>query len=265
MMYYPEFFYKPETLNMEELTKRFNENAMVSFTALDWDEKKNAIITEFKDGILGYIPEAEICNERQKYIEGFSYSTQAHSLLGKTACALITNISGNEVKLSRKKLQQEAIKTLVVGNTYSVYIKNVIERGIFVDIAVGLSAFIHVSEITKTQLFSLADVNQDYCLYRGKIIPAKLLYCQEIINMSFRQTLNFPLITKGDTLYGIVRMRLGDRTGYFVDLSPNDTAIVDTDQNLLYGAKILVEVKASECVYENGSCYNRHHVKPVIL
>lgn len=264
MKYYPENFYKPEALNMEELTKRFNENELVSFTALSWDDEKRVIITEFEDGILGYIPENEICNENLKFADGFTCPVQAHSLLGQTACALITNINGNEVTLSRKSLQQEALKTLVIGNTYNVCIKSITDIGIFADVAVGISAFIHNSEITKTQFNSLIDVKQDYYLYRGKIIPAKLLYCQGNIKMSFRQTLNFPFVAKGDTLYGIVRNRLMNQTGYFVDISPNDTAIVDTDQLLTYGDRILVEIKSSECVYENDSCYNKHHVRLVI-
>lgn len=264
MKYYPEFFYKLEELNQEELTKRFNENELVTFTALGWDDEKRAIVTEFKNGILGYIPETEICYSPLKFAEGFNCPVQAHSIIGQQACALITNINGNEVTLSRKKLQQEALKSLIVGNTYSVCIKNITDIGIFADVAVGISAFIHNSEITKTPFNSLIDAKQDYYLYRGKIIPAKLLCCKENIKMSFRQVLNFPLIAKGDTVYGIVRNRLIDKTGYFVDISPNDTAIVDTDQLLTYGDRILVEIKSSEFVYENESCYNKHHVKLVI-
>lgn len=264
MNYKPEIFYKPEELNKEQLIERFKENELVSFLAYTWDDERKAIVTEFEDGILGYIPEEEICYKELKYLNGFNCPIQAHSIIGQTVCALITSIDGDEITLSRKKLQERVLKELIPGNTYYVSIKSLTNIGIFADVAVGITAFIHKTEITKTQFNSPEDLKKDFYLYRDKTIPAKLLEVDDNVKMSFKQTLNFPVLTRGDTLYGIVRNRLTDGSGYFVDISPNDTAIVDTEQELYYGDRILVEIKSSEYEFENDTYYNKHHVRLVI-
>lgn len=263
MKYMPESFYKNEMLNREQLAERFKENRMVSFIVSHWDNQRRALVAGFADGIIGYIPEDEISIEEPKYIKNFEYSAQANSMIGKVTCAIITDMTDGEVILSRKKLQKTVLPTLKIGNTYNVYIKNVTTIGLFVDVAVGICGFIHTSDISKTAFSSIEDFKKDYGLSRGSIIPAKLTCLEGNIKLSFRQQFDFPLLCKGDVVYGIVRNPLQDGTGYFVELSPNDTAIVDVDENLklYYGDRILVEIKSKESVFDNGSFYSKHHVK----
>lgn len=263
MIYMPENFYKHEMLDKKLLTKRYNENELVSFLVSGWDSEKRALVVYFKDGITGYIPEDEVCIETLKYnFTYFDYPLQANSIIGKIACALITDINGDEVILSRKKLQEIALQALSIGEIYEVYIKSVKSIGLFVDVGVGISGFIHKTEISKTQFNSIDDFKKDFGLYRGRAIPAKLICLEENVKLSFRRLFNFPVISRGDFVYGTVRNPLPDATGYFVDLSPNDTAIVDADKNLklCYGSKIIVQIRSSETVCEDSNYYTRHRV-----
>lgn len=264
MIYMPESFYEREVLNKKLLIKRYNEKQLVSFLVYRWDSEKRALVTYFEDGIVGYIPEDEVCAERLKYnLNYFDYSIQANSIIGKTACALITEINGNEVILSRKKLQEVATQTLRMYHTYNVLIKSVQAMGVFVDVGVGISGFIHKTEISKTPFSSTEDFRKDFGLYRGHVIPAKLICLEESIKLSFRREFRFPFLSRGDFVYGTVRNPIPDATGYFVELSPNDTAIVDAgeDLTLYYGSRILVEIKSSETIYEANDYYTKHHVK----
>jgi len=169
------------------------------------------------------------------------------------------------VILSRKKLQKTAVQTLKINQTYNVFIKSIRPIGVFVDVGVGISGFIYKTEISKTQFNFVEDFKKDFGLDRGLVIPAKLICLEENIKMSFRQLFSFPIISRGDFVYGTVRNQLPDESGYFVDLSPNDTAIVDVGNNLklYYGSRILVEVRASEIICENGDFYTRHRVRYV--
>ncbi len=261
MNYMPENFYPNEVLNEKQLEDRFINNKLVSFEVSHWDNEKRALVVNFANGIVGIIPENEICIEKPKFIGNFNYSVQANALIGKTACALITKIDKNEVTLSRKKLQELAFETLKVDTVYNVCIKNISPIGLFVDVAVGICGFIHNSEISKTQFNSIEDFKRDFGLHKDHVIPAKLICTKGNIKLSFRQLFRFPILVKGDCVYATVRNPLNDGTGYFVDISPNDTAIVDIDTRLYYGSKILVEIKSSEIVFDGGNYFTKHHVK----
>lgn len=259
MIYFPETFYTPERLDGYALQERFEEGKLVTFTVLYWDSEKKALVVNFEDGIIGYLPENELCIEKLKFSPNLSLSIQASSLIGHTACALITAIEDNTVFLSRKRLQQEALKTLSVGTVYNVHIKSTTAIGLFVDIGVGIIGFIHNSQISKTQFNDISDLN----LYRGKIIRAKLTEIGDYIKLSFRQAFTFPLLIRGDTVYATVRNRLYDGSGYFVEITPNDTAIVDVDKNLEYGSRILVQIKSTETFSEEEDAFSQHHVSYV--
>lgn len=261
MIYSPESFYKNEYLNMNQLQARFEKKELVSFSVSHWDCNKKCLVTKFNDGIVGYLPEDQLGIDKLKFIGNFDCSIQANSIIKKNACALITKIEGNKVFLSRKELQEEVLKSLAIGQTYVTQIKSVTKFGIFVDIAVGIIGFIHNSEITKTIFNYVDDLEKDYNLFRGKLIPAKILSLENEIKMSFRQTFNFPLISRGDSTIATVRNKLIDGTGYFVEISLNDTAIVDTDLNLNYGEKIFVQVKSTDCFFDGQDLFNKHHVK----
>lgn len=260
MIYFPETFYTSERLNGQDLQERFKEGRLIAFTVSHWDSEKKALVVKFEDGITGYLPEEEVCMENPKFNSYLSLSIQANSLIGHTACALITNIQGDTVLLSRKKLQQEALTALKVGSIYNVQIKSITAIGLFVDIGVGIVGFIHNSQISKTKFNDISDLETDLNLYRGKVIRAKLTSADEYIKLSFRQAFNFPVLLKGDTVFATVRNRLYDDSGYFVEITPNDTAIVDTDRYLAYGSRILVQIKSTENFCEEEDYFNQHHV-----
>lgn len=263
MNYFPEVFYKPEQLNKEKLQERFENESLVSFYISHWDYTQKALVAKFADGIIGYLPEVELCIDKLKTFDPFPYSTQAGSLIGKTACALITDIKGSQVFLSRKKLQQKVFPTFRAGNSYDVYVKNMTGIGIFVDVAVGISGFIHNSELTMTHFNRFQDMARSLDIYCGKIIPAKVLSIDERIEMSYRRACLFPYLNVGDVTYATVRNKLHDSTGYFVEISPNDTAIVDSKFELNYGQKILVQIKSTETVFEKDGFYCQHHVRHI--
>ena len=255
-----------EELTMEEIYDRFsgknNEENIVSLWFRDWDDTKRALVADLADGIVAYVPESEICVEKLKYVDERDIPLQALSLIHKTAYASIIDIQDNVVTLSRKELQKNVLNELVIGETYDVCIKSITSLGVFVDIGAGITGFIANSEIAITPFNSPEDIVETYGFFKGKKIQAKLLAIKSgKTKLSFRRSLNFPHLVKGDATSGIVRNRLSDNSGYFVDISPNDTAIVDVPFELNYGERILVEIKASTSICEEDDYIVKHHAK----
>ena len=68
-------------------------------------------------------------------------------------------------------MQIEAISSININQIYHVVIKALYPYGIYVDIAVGITAFIHISEISTTRFKNMKDVN----MLPGETISAIVL------------------------------------------------------------------------------------------
>lgn len=255
-----------EELALNEIYERFrgenNEENIVSLWFRDWDDTKRALVADLADGIVAYLPENEICVEKLKYVDNRDIPLQALSLIHKTAYAVITDIQDTVVTLSRKELQKDVLKKIIIGETYDVCVRSITSLGVFVDIGAGITGFIANSEIAITPFNSPEDIVETYGFFKGKKIQAKLLAIKNgKTKLSFRRSLSFPHLVRGDATSGIVRNRLPDNSGYFVDISPNDTAIVDVPFELNYGERILIEIKSNTTICEDDDYIVKHHAK----
>lgn len=235
-MYYPEKTYCLTEVSLNNLNDIQKYNSFLVGIAEHWDEEKRAIIVNLGKDFVGIIPEQELTLEDLKYRNNdkSNMPVQANSVLNKKICAKITKINGNKVFLSRKELQIEAMRWLNINQTYNVVIKAVCSYGVYVDVAVGLTAFIHISEISTTRFKSLKDAN----MVPGETIRAVVLSIDKKICMSYRRAFKLPLVEIGDYINGIVRSELEDGSGYFVEISPNECGIVDSKTKL--GNKIYI-------------------------
>jgi len=255
-MYYPEKLYPLTDVTLTKLKKIKRNKQIVVGTAVNWDSEERAIIVNLGNEFVGIMPESEITLEELKYRNSIKTDIpmQAKYALGKKICAKITKIENNVVYLSRKQLQTEAIGHLNANKIYNVVIKAVGPYGLYVDVAVGLTAFIHISEISTTRFKNMADVN----MVPGEIIRAVILSMDQKICMSYRRTINLPLVEVGDYVDGIVRSELENRTGYFVEVSPNECGIVDsTTKNgkkieITYGTHIRCKVVGVRVVSDDN-------------
>lgn len=255
-MYYPEKMYPLTDATLENLENIKMNNKFVVGTAVNWNEEKRELIVNLGDNFIGIIPENEITFEALKYRneDMVDMPMQAKSTINKKVCAKITRIEGNTVYLSRKQLQIEALGHLNINQIYTVVIKAVCSYGIYVDIAVGITAFIHISEISTTRFKNMKDVN----MIPGEAIRAIILSINQKICMSYRRTVNLPLIEIGDYIDGIVRSELDNQTGYFVEVSPNECGIVDSTMkdgkkvDISYGTHVRCKVVGVRIISEDN-------------
>lgn len=246
-MFYPEKFYKITESSYEELERIKNENKFVVGIADNWDYETKSLIVNLQNGFLGIIPKNELTIEDLKYPDGNTEEIpmQAKSKIGKKICAKIEKIYGNTIYLSRKALQEEAFSELKENSMYKVVVTNIVPYGIYVDVACGITAFIHVSEISTTRFKDVSDVN----ISLNTTIDAILMQITPRLCMSYRRAITVPILEPGEYTLGVVRSELPDRSGYFVELSPNESGIVDTnDTTLEYGETIRCMVKNMKCV-----------------
>lgn len=237
MIYYPEKFYEPTNASYENLEKIKNEDGIVTGFATQWDFEKRALIIHLGNDFIGIIPENELTLEPLKYVQDIP--VQAKAKFSKKICAKITHIDGNIVYLSRKSLQCDALTSLKNGNTYKVVITNIVPFGVYVDVACGITAFIHSSELCATRRRSISELH----MHTGDEINAMIIKTVPRICMSYRRCMKSPLLFKGDTVKGIVRTPVNS-TGYFVELSPNDVGILDVkpSEKIPYGTKISCKI-----------------------
>lgn len=246
-MYYPERKYRLTKGYLSVFEEIQRNNGFVVGISKKWDSTEKKLIIDLGNGFTGIIPESELTIEELKYPNKNKNDMpfQAICTFNQKICAEITKIDGKTVYLSRRKLQEKAMASLEINKVYEVVIISVSKFGIFVDIGVGLTAFIHVSEISTTRFQNAQDVN----MIPGDTISAILLSITPKMCMSYRRNISLYTLSRGDYTMGIVRAELSNHTGYFVEVSPNECGIVDSinragiKTELAYGSVVRCLVK----------------------
>jgi len=267
-MYYPESFYEETEINEKVLKKHVRKNLFIVGKVDGWDSSQKALIVKFNNGYTGIIPEEEITLEDLKYSNRAKIGPpmQAKMLYSQKICADIVKIVGKTIYLSRKSVQMKAIGTLNSNHNYKVVVKSISDFGIYVDIAVGIIAFIHISEISTTRIKDVADIG----ITTGMTIDATILSLSPKICMSYRRVIPLKNLNVGDYSFGTVRFELDNQTGYFVEVSPNECGILDSTSNngnkihIPYGTRIKYRVKNMKVICdENGALKSQYRLKLV--
>ncbi|MBO4816469.1 MAG: S1 RNA-binding domain-containing protein [Clostridia bacterium] len=140
--------------------------------------------------------------------------------------AMIIGYANGHFILSRKKSMRKALSYLKIGQIISAYKTGTTKTMVFLDIGAGINAIIPSHEISSCRV----DASKYFKTFQ--YIPVKLIDESEHENkfiMSYKQCFSPKHIEKNDIVYGKTICYTNDYSGVFVELSPNQAGIVDTD------------------------------------
>lgn len=236
-------------LNVDKAKEYMNENKILQGVVNECDENFNLHIN-LGNGIKGVIPKSEVEGINVDK-EGMPKTNLCTGKVNKFIQFKITNIDeNNEVKLSRKQVQEEALdwikKDLRPGEVVNGIVKNIQPYGAFIEIGGGVVGLAHIEDL------SIARIKSPFERLK---IGQKLNIMIKSINredgkviLSYKETLgtweeNAKKFKVGMKTTGIIRETEKNKNGIFIELTPNLVGMAEYEEGLEYGKQIDVYVK----------------------
>ncbi|MBQ3414114.1 MAG: 30S ribosomal protein S1 [Clostridia bacterium] len=236
-------------LNLDNVQDYIDNNEILQGYVNKCDENFNLHV-DLGNGIKGIIPRKEVegINIGEEGLPKVNLCTgKVHKLIQFK----ITDVNkDNELQLSRKQVQQEAIKwvknELKPGQMVKGIVKNIQNYGAFVEIGGGVVGLVHIEDLSVARIKSPSE--------RLKIGQKIDIMVKSIdrntgkVILSYKETLgtweeNSKKFEVGTRIKGIVRETEKNKNGIFVELTPNLVGMAEYKEGLEYGQEVDVYVK----------------------
>lgn len=216
--------YVPEGLLRIENNPKIPVNGdLLAAKIIGFETSKHIIYVDLGHNNYGFILEENYYFSPKSNNSKLTHGT---NIIGaKVICKKSTNF----FELSRKASIEEAFYGLKkkIGDVTDAYITSLVPYGAFIDLGLGVTSLLHISELGETRYSKI-----QYFFKQGDIVKVKLLRFEENDNFFYvsrknaysNDMSNF----KPDTLIDVtVADRLYDNSGYFVEVSPAISGIMD--------------------------------------
>lgn len=188
--------------------------------------------------IWGILPFDEFSIQPQKLIKPDLFDPALDALdqaavfsVGKWIAAKITSMSSGKIYLSRKRNQQKTFEHFLIGQSVICQVTSLAGFAAFVDIGEGIVAIAHISELSVTRykdinkwlhigekfLGIITSISED-----GKIIVSRKEY-----HLGHDISLN-----RNQAILAKVGSPLPDGTGYFVEITPSISGIMNSERDV---------------------------------
>lgn len=201
-----------------------------------YDKELGCLFVYLGGGKIGIIPEMEATIYEYTYPYGDTTLTpyQISSIVGKKITAKIMGISSGIYILSRRKTIKEAYKQITskANKNVRVQITAIYDYGLFCDIGNGVIGFVPISYCSLCRIQNLKKYFSVGDTIKVKITEIKTPKENYRITLSRKdafKTLEFDtLATKsGDVCIGTICLPVQDCDGYYVEVTPAISGIVD--------------------------------------
>ena len=240
----PEISYDFVPLTREDIVAAYSSGTTVTGYVESILPAEKILEVRLGIGIIGVLPfsEATMYPLRYSKKKKFNIPTNIHCLTTKKIRVKITDVSGDEITLSRKANMIEAYFKLQNMQNASMYITEVIEKSAFGDIGEGLTGKILINEVCRTHIRHIK-----HRLAIGQTINVAMLGVdsEKRFAASYRQT--FKPFCKEDYPLGMVItakigdwIEISDTSRYYVEVTPQVAAIlrVYKHYHLDYGTEV---------------------------
>ena len=129
--------------------------------------------------------------------------------------------------LSRKESMEEAVQNVKLGEIIDAALINCTKKSAFIDIGAGIEAIIPVQEVSNCRIHNVQDILSDIDYIPVKILEKSKNFENKFV-CSYKQAVPPKQILAGDIVFGRVGDFVSDGTGVYVELTPNQTGILDT-------------------------------------
>ena len=235
-----------EKLDIQKIQEYQQENKTVQGIVQSCDEKYDLHI-QLGNDIEGIIPRCEV----EDIKEGIPDERLCTGKVHKYVQFKIENIENdNRVLLSRKSVQQEALKyiknNMQTGEHVTGIVKNIRPYGAFIEIGGGIVGLAHIEDL------SVARIKTPY--ERLKIGQKVNVVVKSIdrytgkVNLSYKETLgtweeNAKKFVSGMKVEGIIRETEKNKNGIFIELTPNLVGMAEYSEGYSYGQRVNVFIK----------------------
>lgn len=237
------------SVNKENIGKLLESNEILQGLVNKCDEQYNLHIN-FENGLKGIIPREEIegINVEEDGLPKINLCTGKVNKF--VQFKLKETKDDNKIILSRKQVQQEAVKwiknDLQEGQKVIGIVKSIKPYGAFVEIGGGVVGLVHIEDLSVARIktpYERLKIGQKIeimvkCIDRkqGKVI------------LSYKETLgswedNIKLFEQGTRTKGIVRETEKNKNGIFIELTPNLVGMAEYKEGFEYGQEIEVYIK----------------------
>lgn len=232
----PEARYRPTHLDNWEINPQEQIGKIVHVTPKEYLSSTQMLTVSGKnfDGIIDI---SELSIYPIKYFDSDTDSIPKvlPKLFGHCITAKIIGFSGDIFFLSRKSSMQDALANIKYGQVVDAQKISCLEKKVFLDIGAGINAILPIKEVSSVFIESLEPIYENTDYITVKII-AESNYHKHKFVVSSKQVIPQKDISKGDIVLGKASNLLADESGVFVELSPTQSGIVDTD-NLVVCSK----------------------------
>ena len=235
-----------EKLDIQKIQEYQQENKTVQGIVQSCDEKYDLHI-QLGNDIEGIIPRCEV----EDIKEGIPDERLCTGKVHKYVQFKIENIENdNRVLLSRKSVQQEALKyiknNMQVGEHVTGIVKNIRPYGAFIEIGGGIVGLAHIEDLSVARIktpFERLKIGQ-----KVKVVVKSIDRYTGKVNLSYKETLgtweeNAEKFSTGMKVEGIIRETEKNKNGIFIELTPNLVGMAEYAEGYEYGQKVNVYIK----------------------
>lgn len=242
--------YETKEITKESIYKLMENQEVLQGIVSSCDENYNLHIN-LGNNINGIMPREEIeaINANEKGMPKKSLCTGKVNKLIQFKIKEIEK-SNNEVILSRKDVQKEALKwiknDLKEGEKIKGIVKNIKPYGVFIEIGGGVVGLAHIEDLSVARIKSPTErvklgqkidvIVKSIDKNEGKVI----LSYKELFGTWEENIKNFREKTR---VQGIVRETEKNKNGIFIELAPNLVGMAEYVDNLEYGQNVDVYIK----------------------
>ena len=226
------------------------------------DDNYNLYVS-FDNGLVGKIPREEV--EAIKTEEnGLPKTSLCIGKVHKFVQFKVKDIENNEIILSRKQVQKEAISwvknDLEVGQKVDGIVKNIKPYGAFIEIGGGIVGLVHIEDLSVARIktpYERVKIGQ-----KLEVVVKSINRNQGKVILSYKELLgsweeNASKFIVGSKVKGKVRETEKNKNGIFIELTPNLVGMAEYEDGLEYGQDVYVYIKKID--------YDRKKVKLLIV
>ena len=242
---FPESCYNFKKLSREQVIEaKENGDTLTGYVESILGETEELEVT-LGDNLSARLPFSEVTIYPLHHTANSNrvYPIQIEILLHKKIRVKVTDVTGDQITLSRKQNMLEAYEHLAKCDSAYFHITNVEQAFAYGDIGDGINARLYIREISRNHIKSVSEE-----FHRGDKVWVAIISANDKkqFELSYRKMFrpyNPDDYKPGDPVQCKVTVPVDDMmTGYYTSVTPQVRGIVDTDQVLQYGDRILCTV-----------------------
>ena len=253
-MEYPKFIPEgwietKEKLDRNSVNTAFYNGTVLQGTVSECDSNYNLHV-KLGDDIKGIIPRNEF--EAINIDEfGFCNHNICRNKVNNFVQFKVKEIyDDNNVLLSRKKVQQEALdwvkNDLQEGNIVNGIVRNIRKFGVFVEIGGGVVGLLHIEDISVSRIKSPEE--RFFIGQKINVMIKSIDKQNDKIVLTYKELLgnweqNVEEYNEKTIVEGIVKEADKFKNGIFIELKPNLVGLAEYKDGLEYGQKVNVYIK----------------------